>query len=471
MEDADTDSEAGRRSTTTIRMLLISDIQPETTACRQSRAEAVMTAGSTHPRMRRRGDLVELAKQMGPRSSGMIGDAVCRNKLLSAEGLRERLFALAFSNLVYPQIWEDPAVDLEALQLDGDSRIITIASGGCNVLSYLTVEPAHITAVDINAAHVALNRLKLAALRHLPDYEAFYRFFGAADTRANIAVFKQHLLPHLDIATAAYWYRRHGLRRRRRIRRFADNFYRAGLLGGFIGASHLVARLHGVNPRKLLKARSLEEQRHIFEREFAPLFSSRTVRWIVNRPASLYGLGIPPAQYAALAGDMKGGMAEVLRQRLERLACGFPLAENYFTWQAFGRRYPLTGSGPLPPYLHRTNFETLRRNVARVDVHHASMTSHLAAAPAGSFDRYVLLDAQDWMGDADLTRLWTEITRTARCDARVIFRTAAEPTILPGRVPDDILGRWDYAADRSRVLTQKDRSAIYGGFHVYVLKG
>jgi S-adenosylmethionine-diacylglycerol 3-amino-3-carboxypropyl transferase len=38
-------------------------------------------------------------------------------------------------------------------------------------------------------------------------------------------------------------------------------------------------------------------------------------------------------------------------------------------------------------------------------------------------------------------------------------------------VPDDILRRWDYAADRSRVLTRKDRSAIYGGFHVYVLKG
>ena len=89
----------------------------------------------------------------------MIGAAVCRSRLLSREGLRERLFALAFSNLVYPQIWEDPAVDLEALALDADSRLIAIASGGCNVLSYLTAGPAHITAVDINAAHIALNRL------------------------------------------------------------------------------------------------------------------------------------------------------------------------------------------------------------------------------------------------------------------------------------------------------------------------
>ena len=113
----------------------------------------------------------------------MIGAAVHRSRPLSAEGLRERLFTLAFSNLVYAQIWEDPAVDLEALALDSDSRIVTIASGGCNVLSYLTAGPAHVAAVDINAAHVALNRLKLAAARHLPDYHAFYRFFGAANSR------------------------------------------------------------------------------------------------------------------------------------------------------------------------------------------------------------------------------------------------------------------------------------------------
>ncbi len=71
----------------------------------------------------------------------MIGAAVRGSKPLSAEGLRERLFTLAFSNLVYAQIWEDPAVDLDALALDSESRIITIASGGCNVLSYLPAGP------------------------------------------------------------------------------------------------------------------------------------------------------------------------------------------------------------------------------------------------------------------------------------------------------------------------------------------
>ena len=53
----------------------------------------------------------------------------------------------------------------------------------------------------------------------------------------------------------------------------------------------------------------------------------------------------------------------------------------------------------------------------------------------------------------------------------MLFRTAAEPTLLPGRLPDRILDRWDYRADESLDYTARDRSAIYGGVHLYVLKG
>ena len=67
--------------------------------------------------------------------------AVHRSKPLSRAGVLERLFTVAFRGLVYPQIWEDPVVDLEALELGRKDRVIAIASGGCNALSYLTADP------------------------------------------------------------------------------------------------------------------------------------------------------------------------------------------------------------------------------------------------------------------------------------------------------------------------------------------
>ncbi len=72
-----------------------------------------------------------------------------RHKPISKQGIQERLFTLAFSGLVYPQIWEDPLVDLEALSLKEGEHLVAIASGGCNILSYLATSPIRITAVDL----------------------------------------------------------------------------------------------------------------------------------------------------------------------------------------------------------------------------------------------------------------------------------------------------------------------------------
>jgi S-adenosylmethionine-diacylglycerol 3-amino-3-carboxypropyl transferase len=393
-------------------------------------------------------------------------EAVRRGRPLSREGLLDTLFARLFRGLVYPQIWEDPEIDMEALAITPQCHVVAIASGGCNVLSYLVADPARITAVDLSAAHVALTRLKLAAARHLPTQQAFYRFFGAADDPANVDAYWRYLASRLDATSRAWWEARGAFGiGAPRIAMFARNAYRYGLLGRFIGPGHVIARLYGVDPRDMLHARSLEEQRRYFEAEILPLFEKRLVRWATTLPVCLYGLGIPPAQYAALSGG--NAMAAVLRERTERLACGFPLDRNYFAWQAFGRRYA-GDDGPLPPYLRAENFDTIRSRAHRVEVLNRSFTEHLASRPARSLDRYVLLDAQDWMTDAQLNALWREVTRTARPGARVIFRTAAEPSLLPGRVDDTLLARWRYAADRSRELTARDRSAIYGGFHLYV---
>jgi len=396
--------------------------------------------------------------------------AVHRNRGWSRDGILERLFTIAFKGLVYPQIWEDPQVDMQALALRPTDRVVSIASGGCNILSYLTGDPAHITAVDLNGAHIALNKLKICALQHLPDHAHFFRFFGKADNAENIKAYERYIRPNLDQTSRDYWDGRKASGSRR-IESFAGNFYRYGLLGNFIGTVHQLAKFYGYDPRAILKAKTREEQVELYNKTILPLFEKRFIRWLVGRPASLYGLGIPPSQYIALAKDGDGDMVEVLRERVRRLACDYDLKDNYFAWQAFGRAYEDCADPATPPYLARANFEAVRERAGRVEVRHGSMNDYLGVSANESLDAYVLLDAQDWMTDADLTALWSEITRTARPGARVIFRTAADERLLPGRVPAEILSHWSYDAAACRALTRQDRSSIYGGFHLYVKAG
>jgi len=399
------------------------------------------------------------------RRNAALKDAVYQHRALSAPGLSERLFTLLFDGLVYPQIWEDPEIDMDAMALAEGHRVVTIASGGCNVLAYLTRAPASVDAVDLNRAHVALNRLKLAAVRHLPTHADLFRFFGEPGNRHNAEAYDRFLAARLDAASRAYWEGR-DWRGRRRIEVFGRDFYRTGLLGWFIAAGHVAARVHGADPRRLAAATTMAEQRRVFEEELAPVFDRPMLRAALSWKASLFGLGIPPAQYDALCGDANT-MAAVLKARLRKLACDFPVSDNYFAMQAFARRYPEQGQGALPHYLDRAHFDRIRCNADRVRVHHINVAELLARRPAASVDRFVLLDAQDWMTDAQINALWVEITRTAAPRARVIFRTAAAPTLLPGRLSPAVLAQWDYRAAESAGYTTRDRSAIYGGFHLY----
>ena len=132
-----------------------------------------------------------------------------------------------------------------------------------------------------------------------------------------------------------------------------------------------------------------------------------------------------------------------MRARVERLACDFPIHENWFAWQAFGRRYP--GRRPhacRPICARRTSSRIRARASDRVEIEQISVTDHLRRQDAQTVDAYVLLDAQDWMSRAQMSALWQQMNRTARPGARVIFRTAGEDTILPQMLPPDLLAPW-----------------------------
>jgi len=398
----------------------------------------------------------------------LLKRAVHENKATSKRGLQERMFTMAFSGFVYPQIWEDPEVDIPAMKIDETTRIMTICSGGCNMMNYLTENPKSVTAVDLNPHHVALGRLKIAALKYLPDYESFFLFFGCADSPQNIENYDQYIAPHLDSYTREYWEKR-AFRFGRRINMFKKNLYKFGLLGKSIAGVHLVAKMYGQNPRDLLKARTMDEQKAIFDRTLGPLFEKKFVKMMCGKPESLYGLGIPPSQFDELNESAKGDMASLLKARLERMACQFPIQDNYFAWQAFGRGYDRNNRIAVPRYLKEENYKALKANIDKAQVVHSTITEYLDSQGPDSVDAFVFLDAQDWMNDDQLNDLWAGVLRAATDGARVIFRTAGDVSPLTDALSDDNLSPWEYDESLAAPRNEQDRSSIYGGFHTYTL--
>lgn len=395
----------------------------------------------------------------------------------SKEGLLQRFFAYWFDAFVYNQIWEDPLADLQALQLDETSRVLTISSGGCNALNYLLAGPASVTAVDLNRHHVYLLDLKLAALKHLPDHESFFAFFGAGKADGAAVLYRRYIAPNLDARTRRFWESNslfgrllHG----RRISFFENGgLYNHSRNAYFLKFFHRYAKLIGLDPAKILKATSPAEQAEIYQQHIGPFFDNFVFKLIGRLPVTMFGLGIPPQQYEELTKELGGdsSIIDLYRERVRRLACDFPIGENYFAWQAFARRYDTEKQIAVPDYLKRENYDWLRQSADKLSTRISSITDAITRRPKGAFDRFVFLDAQDWMDLGSITDLWTAIAEKGAPDSRVIFRTAGSKSPVETSLPVELMARFEYDADLSAELFKKDRSSIYGGFHLYKLRG
>lgn len=405
---------------------------------------------------------------MGSESTVMIRDAVHFNTVLSKQGILERMFSFLFDNFVYNQIWEDPRVDMEAMELNKESRILTIASGGCNILNYLTAKPSAIHAVDLNRNHLQLTKLKILAMQELPSYEAFLDFFGHANKKVNVENYHQYLRPHLDNEAIQLW-ETSGIFSKARIEYFANNIYNYGTMGFFIRFVHWLAGLFALSPKKLLQITDSKKREEEFEKMYSPFFDSFAVKAIGNFPFLFYCLGIPPQQFEEMKKECDGQMNRLYLNRMKRLACQFPIEENYFAWQAFSRSYNCEDQNALPDYLKRKHYETIKSQLDKITLNLVSTGGFLKQQPDNSLDRFVFLDSQDWMDAEAITDLWTEVERVGKPGSRVIFRTASWESPIERSLPPELMQRFRYEEERSKQWLQEDRSAIYGGFHLYIL--
>ncbi len=413
------------------------------------------------------------ATQSHALTTDYLREAVHHNRKASKQGVLERLFTLWFRGWVYNQIWEDPRVDADAMQLGPGSRVLTISSGGCNVLNYLLNDPEQVVAIDLNTCHMSLCRLKLAAVRHLPAHDDFYRMFGHGEGEENLDNYNAHLRHHLDDTTRHYWESTDWPSKKlkigtKRLKYLRKGFYNASKLGQLIRIAHILGRITGTPYERLLDAKTREEQQQFFDEVVAPYFDNAFVKWATRNPLTGFSLGIPPSQYKIMHAESGGKVCQVFRERVRRLVVDFPMQENYFAWQAFGRRYDHENRRAIPDYLREESFPVLRDRIGRVETHVMSLTRYLHSQPSDSLNRFVLLDSQDWMPPHVIAELWREIDRVGQPGTRIIFRTSGSESPIETALPPELRSRFVYEREASAAYYDQDRSAIYGGFHLYL---
>ena len=100
----------------------------------------------------------------------------------------------------------------------------------------------YVDGLMMNAHMKSIDAVYLPEMAFDLDAEAVRLKEIMPNEKSNSRVFDRYLSSNLDDTTRAYWNtRKFG---RRRVTVFDRNIYETGLLGRFIGAAHLLARLH-----------------------------------------------------------------------------------------------------------------------------------------------------------------------------------------------------------------------------------
>jgi S-adenosylmethionine-diacylglycerol 3-amino-3-carboxypropyl transferase len=386
--------------------------------------------------------------------------------------LNTRLFkAVHRRNLIYNTCWEDPALDREALKLGPADRVLVITSAGCNALDYLLAGAGEVNAVDVNPIQNALLELKRAAVLGL-DYGSFFELFGRGQSPWVDQMYTDSLRPQLSPAARAYW------------DKHIDFFQGGGWRKTFYyrGTSGLMAKLVLTNAhllhrlrepiQALLEARTIEQQRAIYEERIRPRFWTPWLRWFMSRSFTLTLLGVPWPQRDQITRQYPGGVSQFVRDAVETVLCELPFHDNYF-WRVYLQGHYTHDC--CPEYLKRDNFERLRTLMPRLHVHTSSVTDYLGQVEPG-LTRFVLLDHMDWMSSTNpqaLVEEWNAILSCAAPRARAIFRSAGlrvnylDHLEVKHRGGVCELGELlHYHPELSARLHARDRVHTYGSFHI-----
>jgi S-adenosylmethionine-diacylglycerol 3-amino-3-carboxypropyl transferase len=222
-----------------------------------------------------------------------------------------------------------------------------------------------------------------------------------------------------------------------------------------------------------LNAKTLEEQRGIYEQQLKEKFWTGMIRFFMDRDTTLSMLGVPKAQRRQIEMQYPGGIVKFIEDSVEAVFARLPLADNYF-WRVY-----MTGSYTrkcCPEYLKPENFHLLKGGlVDRVSTHTDSVQAFLERHP-GQISRFVLLDHMDWLADKLFPILeleWQSIFDRAAPGTRIIWRSGGLRTEFLDLVQVQVRGKLRRLPELLTMhpaladeLHEKDRVHTYGSFYI-----
>lgn len=357
-----------------------------------------------------------------------------------------------FEKLLFAQSWEDPELDIRALNIKQGDRVLVVSSGGCNTLNILTEGPHEMIAIDMNPIQSYCLELKLAGIAVL-DYNEYLALLGVK--------FMEELNPSAD-AIALYDKVRGGMsppareywdRNRNLIRKGVHNNGRFERYVGLFGK--LLRVIQGGKTVRELFNQPFEKQLQYYREKW----DTKTWRFFFRTFFSRKFLGkkgLDPEFFKYVKGVDSFG--EHWRLAAEHVLTELSVRENYFVAQYCYGKYLNRHS--VPRYLDEKYFSRLKKYAGRVKIVTEEMEKYLLSLPAESVDKFSLSNIFEWIEEGTYQKMLGEFWRVGSHGAILCYRNLLVYRERPESLKHKLLSHHD----KARKMLFYDRSFVYNNF-------
>lgn len=319
---------------------------------------------------------------------------------------------------IYAFNWEDPAVDLDILNIKHDDVIVTITSAGDNILDYLSqARPKRVHAIDLNPNQNHLLELKCASFAAGLSHAEIWSLFGEG-TMLNFRDLLIHRLsPHLSSNAFQFW-----------LSNGSSTFSPRGLglYASSGGSRHAITlcrwlfRLFklGSKVRTMCSVSTLAEQKEIWYNHLRPILLSRPLHALLVSTEwwAWKAAGVPPEQRQLIVDDYEATlMPEQRRKMTHKQISGEAVfkfledtldpvinhtllsSENYFYHVVLNGRY---SKACAPRWLGQREYRRLTRGGGEIfdglRIHTDEFLEVVRRMRGGSVGIVILMDSMDW---------------------------------------------------------------------------
>ncbi len=353
-----------------------------------------------------------------------------------------------FNDILYSNCWEDPQIDREAFSINSDDVVFSITSGGCNVLTFLLDNPRKVIALDYNPYQNYLLELKISAFKYL-NYDTMLELLGVSESNRRIKLFNNFKL-NMSEGAQNYW--------EKNLKKIEKGIINCGRYEKYMGLlRRLLELLEGKKlMRQFFETDDFEKGKKLYEEKW------NNRRWKIFTKILLskktMSLLFDKAFFQYLSEDFSFGdhFAEKTKTALTKL----PIKENYFlSLILLGKYY---NEDFLPHYLRKENFETISKNIDRIQIVTGSCEDYFATLPDYSISKFNFTNIFEWIPEDKFKELLVETIRVAKNKSVVTYRNLLVPREHSAALNENISSSRNYA----RYLHNKDLSFIYNNYVV-----